>query len=654
MADINDPVSLNVQGVRELIGSKVNKINEGVSGDVEGASSDVIDELTLKLDDEELLALKGKWERKYAPYESKIRERQEANKKYYLGRQLEGTQYNVEFPIAANLLFEAEETFLPVALSQNPEPVVWADNTPEGTELSADVKTMLQYHADQLELRGHLTRMTRHWSIYFLGVMKHGWDKKTNDIRSEARNPQNFIFDPNASVDVFGNMDSYLGERITDLTASDLIDLFPKHKAYITATVKGELGTEVTYTEWWTDEYCFSTFKDIVLDKHKNEFFNYETEKITADPQTGEPTVEKVPGKNHFASPKKPYTFLSIFSLGEQPHDITGLIEQNIPNQNLITKRTMQIDVNLSRQNNSVAFSGDNFNQQTAKQASMAFEKGNPVLVPSGRPISEAIVRFPAESYPEGAFHELENNKQNLRASFGTQGLTAQQQTEDTTARGMILNQQRDSTRIGGGIGDAEERAAKGVFNFWVQLYYVFYDEEHIGAIMGSMKAAEFVKLSSASFDRKLVVSVAPGSMAPKDEVNERNQAIELFQMGVLDPKTLLTILNVPNIEETAENSILWALDKMAYLQINYPQLAQQIQASQQQQMAQQQAAGQQQMQQEQAQGEQKLGQKEAAHKQGLRHKEEVHSQKMSLSDATSVPGAEPPKPSLSQVPMPK
>lgn len=571
---VNDPMSLNVAGVKELIGSKVNKIGQG-SGDAEGATGEVIDELTLKLSDEELLALRDDWEGAYAPYIGKITERQNANKKYYLGRQLEGTQYNVEFPIAANLLFEAEETFLPAALSKNPEPVVWADNTTEGNALSQDVKTMLQYHADTLVLRRKLTLMVRHWSIYYLGIIKHGWNKEINDISSEIRKPQNFILDPEGYVDVYGDFIGYLGERIT-ITASKLIKQFPKHEDYILAIVKGKKGTSVTYTEWWNDDYCFYTFKDIVLDKHKNPHFSYDKETEEPD-EDGVVVKNTVAGNNHFANPKKPYTFLSVFSLGEQPHDVTSLIEQNIPNQNLITKRTMQIDTNLSRQNNSVAFSEDNFTQQTAKQAAGAFEKGNPLLVPAGRPISEAIMRFPAESYPDAAFRELDSNKQNLRSSFGTQGITAEQPKEEQTARGMILNQQRDNTRIGGGIGDALEQVADNIFNWWVQLYYKYYDEPHEARILGGTKATEFVQFSNADLNRRLVISVTPDSMKPKDEIAEQNQAMSLWEQQAIDLKTLLTILNVPDVQKTAENTMLWIVDKNAYMQLNFPELSQKL-----------------------------------------------------------------------------
>lgn len=585
MASINDPVEQNIEGVRQLVGSGVNKVPVGTADQQEGPVADHVDEFTLKLSDEELLRLATQWENKYATYETQINIRQQAQKTFYLGKQKSTSPLAYEDPISANILFEAEETFLPAALSKNPEPVVWSDNTDEGNAVSKSVKTMLQYHADTLVLRRKLTLVTRHWSIYFIGIMKHGWDTRINDIKSDVVDPQKIILDPDSTIDSYGDSDSaYIGERKT-VTAEELMDLFPKHSDYIHETVDGRLGTDVTYTEWWSDDFVFYTYKRVVLDKAKNPNFNYENIKDEED-EYGIITQVNDQGPNHFAFPKKPYTFLSVFSLGEQPHDITGLIEQNIPNQRRITRRTEQLDMNLSRSNNSDVFSEDNFNQETAKQAAKALALGHPVLVPQGKAISEAIMRLKGEGVSGDFFTSLEVDKQDLRSIFGTLGLTAQQQDEDTTARGMILNQSHDSSRIGGGIGDALEQFADNVFNWWVQLYCVYYDEPHFAAIMGQMRAVEYIELKNTDLNRRIVVSVAPDSMKPKDEVTEMNQAIQLYEMGVLDPKTLLTVLDFPDPQTTAENAVLWLLDKQMYLQLNFPDLMQKVQQAQQQNAA--------------------------------------------------------------------
>lgn len=566
-----DPFAMNVAGATDLVASDTNKIDQSDQLLVEGVEGEKVDALSLDLDDEDLLRLARHWNAEYAPYKARIAKKQEANRQYYIGKQWEGTQYSTNFPIEANILFEAEETFLPAALSKNPEPVVFADDTQEGNKVSDDVKTMLQYHADYLNLRTKLQMLCRQWSIYHLGVLKIGWDAKLNDVKLELRKIQDFVFDCEGSVDPIGHFDSYLGEQIT-VTAERLIDLYPDSKSYIKEMVTDDegrvrLGTKVTYTEWWTDEFYFVTFKDKILDKGKNPFFKYEDEET-------EP-------RNHFAQPKKPYIFLSVFSLGEQPHDITGLIEQNIPQQNLITKRTRQIDKNLSLQNNATAYSAENFNQETAKQANQAMEDGNGILVPEGRPLAEAIMRLPAEGFPDSAYKELQMSMDNLRSIFGVQGITAQQPDEDTTARGMILNQQYDNSRIGGGIGEAIERVAKGTFNWLVQIYHVYYDEKHFAAVMGELKAVEYVVLSAEDLARRLIVTVSPDSMKPKDEITLANQAMELWGQKAIDPKTLLTMLKFPDPQETAENAVLWNTNPQLYMQLMFPDLLAKIQEAQ-------------------------------------------------------------------------
>ena len=163
---------------------------------------------TFKFPDEELLKLRDEWQTRDDGYSPKIKPRQEANKLYYEGKQRQNGM-NSKL-VTSNLIFEAEETFIPQALSQNPEPVVWSDNTDEGKQASNEIKTMLQYHADTLCLRKKLGVMIRHWSIYFIGVLKYGWDDKIKDITTEIRKPQNFIFDPDGYVDEYGNYVRYI------------------------------------------------------------------------------------------------------------------------------------------------------------------------------------------------------------------------------------------------------------------------------------------------------------------------------------------------------------------------------------------------------------------------------------------------------------
>jgi len=140
---------------------------------------------------------------------------------------------------------------------------------------------------------------------------------------------------------------------------------------------------------------------------------------------------------------------------GNKELDDTSLIEQNIPNQDLVLQRIKQINKNLNVSNNSLALSAENFNNETAKQAADAVEAGQPILVPRGKSIREAIERLPATNLPSDAFNQLQDMTNRLRSIYGTLGISGAGGVAEKTVRGQILNQQQDNSRIGGGIGDA-------------------------------------------------------------------------------------------------------------------------------------------------------------------------------------------------------
>lgn len=562
-----DPFEANIEGVRDLVESGINKTSQSGS-DAEGVAGEYDDVLDLPMSDEELLELRDEYEGKSNKYLPKIAARQKANKLYYRGRQRSQDGESAKV-VPSNLIFEAEETFIPQALSKNPEPVVFSDNTDEGKTASNELKTMLQYHADVLCLRKKLGVMVRHWSIYFLGVVKHGWDDKNKDIKTEIRKPQNLVLDPDGYIDEYGNfVGQFLGERI-ESTAKQLIELFPEHKEYILIKSNGKLGTSVVRTEWWNDDYCFTTFQDKVLDKHKNPYFDYGTPEKSSEGE-GAPATPATPGLNHFASPKMPYTFLSVFSLQEEPYDITNLIEQNIANQDRINDRDEQISRNLRIGNNSLVLDGRHFTIETGEQAARAAEDGDPILDPAG---TDGVKRLPASDIPSAVFTAQENDKTTLRSVFGTLGLTPNQDNRQETARGQILDQSHDSSRIGGGIGDALEQVADNIFNWWAQLYAVFYDVEHYGAVMGNGRAVDYVSIINSNFNRRFVVSVSPNSMAPKDEISEQNLAVDRWGQKAIDPIGLMKALNVADPMEDAKRLVLWTTNPQLYAQTYFPEV---------------------------------------------------------------------------------
>lgn len=533
-------------------------IEEGVTGDYEDA-------LELSMSDEELLELKREYESASAGYYPKIEERQKRNKLYLKGNQRSLVAGQV---VPKNLLFEATATFVPAALAENPEPVVFSDNTDEGKAASNDLKTMLQYHSIQLAMRQKLALMIWQWGQYLIGAVKYGWeshldenDEDHGDVTVEVRKPQNLVLDPSGYVDEFGDFQGWVGDKI-EKSAKWFIEQFPEHETYIRLKVSDKLGTKLTATEWWTDEFTFTTLEDVVLDKAKNQFFNYEK---------GKP--------NHFAKPKKPFTFFSVFSLQEEPYDFTNLIEQNIPNQDRINDRDEQISKNLASANNGIVVNGQAYNIENAEQIIQSFYEDGMLFNPTGEPNS--VERIPANPLPQGIMEAQSSDMESLRSIYGTSGLIPSN-NPDEAVRNNILDTEHDSSRIGGGVGDRIEITASNMFNWLAQLYAVFYDLPHYGAVMGNAAAVEYVSLTAENMQRKFVVTVAPNSMKPKDETAQVNQALQLAQEGFLDPINLFKALNDPDPVNTAKMVTMFRVNPQAYMQTFFPEQAGMMQTPQQ------------------------------------------------------------------------
>jgi len=574
-------------------------VNKTIESD--GLDSDLLPELSLKMSDKELIELKRDWMKKWEPYAQLIAKKQEENENYWLGQQFSQSDKR---PLIDNLIFESLETFLPIATRPKADPLVESDNTKLGNAIADKVRKMLIYITDILSYNLIVKQVARYWALYMLGIMKVGWSMKEDDITCVAVRPQKLILDPKATIEKCEYVGYYIGEYLED-TASDLILRFPKKGEFIKDKVHDKMGTMVSYILWTTDEYVFWTLEDEVLAKNKNPHWNYETRQpLPADEFTGQPPLggdgkpqtHTVEGKNHFKNKKKPYIFLSIFNLGKHPHDDTNLVQQNLALQDLINKRLSQIDKNADNANGGLIVSGDSFTQEQASKAGAALRNGGAIWVPTG-PVDSAVKRDSGVPLPNFVYESLIDYRNELRNIFGTRGSTPQGTVNEHTVRGKLIIKGQDSDRIGGGISIYLEQFSDCVFNWFVQLMYVYYDEPHMAMVLGKERTQEYIQLVNTDFSSKLLVGVKEGSMIPHDPVNKRNEAIELWSAQGIDPITFFDRLEFPNPREAAKNLFLWKADPIALFPDLQAQQQQQLALQQQQQSALQQQQSQQEQQ---------------------------------------------------------
>lgn len=570
------------------IAKDTNKV--GSTGSTDSVVSELLPELALSMDDKELLQLSRDWTKAWAAYETEILKKQEENENYWLGK-----QFGVSRDKAAcdNLIFESLETFLPIATRPKADPLVESDNSENGNAIADKVRKMLIYVSDTLSYNLKIKQVARYWALYMLGVMKVGWSMKENDLTCVAIRPQKLILDPKATIEEGEYTGYYIGEKMEDM-ASDLVLRFPTKTTFIKDKVKDKMGTKLSYTMWTTDDYVFWTLDSEVLAKNKNPHWNYPTQQpapmneFGSQPvdETGKPMMQDIEGRNHFKSPKKPYVFLSIFNLGKNPHDDTNLIQQNLPLQDLVNKRLSQIDKNADNTNGGLVISGDAFTEAQAKKAGEALRKGGVIYVPTGD-VNTAVKRDASTALPNFVYESLIDYRNEIRNIFGTRGSSPQGTIQEQTVGGKNIIKNQDTDRIGGGISSYLEQFSDNVFNWFVQLMYVYYDEQHYASVMGSERAKEYISLQSSEFGNlKLLVGVKEGSMIPHDPVSQRGEAMELWAEKGIDPITFFDRLEFPNPRESAKNLFLWLSDPVQL----FPDLAAAQQQAQAQQMATQQS----------------------------------------------------------------
>jgi hypothetical protein len=528
----------------------------------EGASGDREEFVSHLSPDEDLLEQSLNWKKRWEEEEGKLNKKREESEKYWLGRHwTPETSFDTDRPLTDNVMFEAIETFLPVATKRSPEPVVIGDGTPMGDELAGDVRRMLLAISDEEKLRVKMKLTVRWWALHYLGVMKIAYEGER--IRLLPVRADKFILDPTATINVSEYEGRYLGER-REKSASELIEQFPDSAKEIMDAVGLKVGTKVKYVEWWTRDSVFWTMEKKLLGKMANPHWNEDSQNETVD-EFGNPITVPVPALNHFREKRMPYVFLSIFNLGKKPYDETSLVEQNLANQDKVNKRQRQIDKNLDGRNGAMVFDGDHFTQQEAGQAMSAIRKGDGVIVPHG-PIGDSMKLQFGMEFPPEVFSDLNDARNELRNIFGTSGLTASSAQRESTVRGKIIIGDRDQSRVGGLIAEYIEQFVDDVFNWMVQMMYVYYDEPHYAAYLSDGAASKMVEIQRSRFAavKRLQISVKEGSTIPQDPMTRRNEAVDLCTAGLLDPLTMFERLDYPNPAEAVARLIAWKTNPAA------------------------------------------------------------------------------------------
>lgn len=554
----------------------------------EGINSALLPELELDKPDEKIIEAFKAFSKRWESLESKLIDRRKNNELAWRNK-LSKNGLNSDDPefwdddSSDNVIFEAHETWLPAATKTNPEPVVSSPNNNESiSRFAKHIKDLIVFESDRDKTKLKMKKAAKYWDLYLTGPLTLEIDEETGNICTRAVRPQNLLLDKNCEIEGGWYKGKMLAERVED-TAEELVEMFPNKKEFIKEMVDDKMGTMVGYYNVWTPEYHCLILKDEVLKKEKNPHFNYTEEKITGYEEEEGVLKDQVEPLNHFKSPRIPYLFISVFNLGKHPVDDTTLFEQCLPYQRSINKRNVQIDENIDGMNG--GWIGDNtaFDETTLQDAVVALRSGDAVLAKPG-----SLTKETGNALDQNVYNDLFDRRDRLKQCYGVTGLSPSGLKGEDTVRGKILTKGSDGDRLSGSVIEVIEQVYDALFNYWVQMIYVYYSEEDIIRILGEEKALEFMGLKEFMKGKELSVSIKDGSLIPKDDLTKRNEAIDLAGMNKIDDISFYKALDHPDPEEMAYKLWLQNNDPMSYFaEFGGRRISGMIQQMQQQQLSQ-------------------------------------------------------------------
>ena len=544
------------------------------------------DPLKLELDDEDLVNVIDQRiddSDNYFNQTLNLKARREKNYAYLKGDQInidDLKYYNARY--VDNLIWEAEGTIKPIAMSRLPDLLVKPGNeSEESKKVSEELSSVVNSDIRKRENRRVLGLAFKHNPVFLVGVLKAVWDPQMGDdgdYRFKVVHPNNITMDHTSSTNNERDMD-FISED-TELSAKEIIMRFPKKKEEFLAEIG--LGPDVNKTEekmaskykikevwftWWKDSEDPDTgemkweriegvvwkYKTLVLGKMKNPYWDWQGKKRLFKYEMGKKKqltddemraavfgeVEGVESEmfyfNHFKDPAKPYYFMGYEQMGEHPMDVTSRIEQVIYMQDNTNKRGRQITEMNDRAKGKHVFSTESgLDKKDIENIDMANPDED---ISVDGEVSKVHTFIPGTPAPAQLYQEQALERQKVFAKMGVHSTTRGERQPGTqeTATGRQLMRESDFGRIDDLVEETINPAAEWMSNWAMQFIKMFYTKSHMRKLLGKDGELTFAKINRDMIEDGMEVVVSASGV---DKAERKREAFERARLKLTDPLT--------------------------------------------------------------------------------------------------------------------
>jgi hypothetical protein len=575
-----------------------------------------LDPLHLDLDDQDFIDVmkdlikdSQKFWKKHDLYKRRAK-----NMEYYLGLQISRLESDKQLKkhdtrYLDNLIWEAEQTLKPIALSRIPDLMVKpATLSDQSKQQAKDLEEVINSTLRQRENRRVLGMAYRHRPLFFIGVIKYYWDAEKGDKGDyvfQAISPNQIDMDHTAPYADSQEM-AWMAHHY-DMTLKEIFMRFPNKEAEYRPkiglekkSVLGEkkLATKVTVSEVWFTWYekqpnsndyeriegvaWVDLKRDFVFKKMKNPNWDWEGERIfiNLDPESKDRTeidedtaremmflgappeqvMEERYYRNYFEQPMKPFILMGYEQLGEQPMDVTSRIEQVLYLQDNVNKRGKQISDIADHARGKNVFSSES-----------GMTKGDIELIDMSDPNQDIFVDgrvgdvwsfIPGVQPSAALFEEQEMTRSRVFSKVGAHATTRGEREADETATGRQILREGDFSKQDDEVEDTINYAAEQMAAAALQMIKLRYTEDHLVRILGPDGRTVHKTINQDNIEDGMEITVGASAV---DKLRRKREAFELAGITMTDPLTFFEDIEAPDPKERTERLMIFTLSPQEY-----------------------------------------------------------------------------------------
>jgi hypothetical protein len=521
-----------------------------------------------------------------------LKTRRARNKDYLFGRQLPRLKSH-QSKYVDNIIWQAESTIKPIALSRLPDLTVKPGNDTEESKKNAkNVTAVINNDIRKRENRKVLSLAFRHLPVYYVGIIKAYWDPEAGDegdYKFRAINPDNVVFDHTATSNDPDQMD-FLAEAV-EISIKECLMRWPKKAdellQYLFSINKMKAGDEndeaklatkikiwEVWFDWWEKDKKITgvawKYENVLLGKMKHPYWDWKGKTVIQGDEMqmrmamamGQEIPTQTVYANFLANPSKPYILVGYEQWGEQPLDETSRIEQVIYMQDNVNKRGRQItDMNDTAKGRHVFSTLSGLTKADVE----AMDLDNPTtdIVVNGQ-LGDVHNYIPGTPADPAQFTELSNDREKVFSAMGTNSTTRGEQATNETATGRQILRESDFGRIDDLVEDTINAAAEKMAAWAMQFIKRFYTSEHMKRIIGEGGDVTFNAITQDNIEDGMEVIVSASGV---DKLMGKREAYERANLKLTDPLSFFSDINASDPAGRTEKLMLFTLAPELYLQ---------------------------------------------------------------------------------------